>query len=136
MSRAAILILLSLVATPLSAQGIAVDTPLAHQQLADPAKEAEASALMETLRCIQCQGQSIADSDAPIAAAMRAEVRQRIEKGESADSIRNWMVARYGQFVSFEPAMRGSGLLLWLTPLLLLAAAMWFARGMFRKPVK
>ena len=125
-----------MISAPLFAQGVAVDTPLAHQQLADPAKEAQATALMVTLRCIQCQGQSIADSDAPIAAAMRAEVRQRIEKGESAASIRDWMVTRYGQFVSFEPEMQGGGLLLWLAPVLLLLAAMWFARGMFGKRPK
>ncbi len=135
MMRAGIITIILLLATPLSAQQTAL-SPLAYQQLEDPVKEADAAALMETLRCIQCQGQSIADSDAPIAAAMRAEVRQRIEKGESAENIRDWMITRYGQFVSFEPAMQGGNILLWLAPLLLLACAMWFARGMFRRPAK
>ena len=119
-------------AAPLAAQEGDL-APLAYQQLKDPAKEAEATELMETLRCIQCQGQSIADSDAPIAGAMRAEVRGRIEKGESSDSIRNWMIGRYGEWVSFEPRATGGGLVLWLAPLLILVSAMWFARGLFRK---
>jgi len=119
-------------AAPLVAQDGEL-APLAYQQLKDPAKEAEATELMETLRCIQCQGQSIADSDAPIAAAMRAEVRGRIEKGESAGSIRNWMIGRYGEWVSFEPRAEGGGLVLWLAPLLILFTAMWFARGLFKK---
>lgn len=108
--------------------------PLANEQLADPAMEAEATNLMETLRCIQCQGQSIADSDAPIAAAMRAEVRQRVDKGESTDSIRTLMIARYGEWVSFEPKADGGGLLLWLAPLLFLIGAIFMSRSLFRKP--
>ena len=64
---------------------------------------------MHSLRCIQCQGQSIADSDAPMAATMRAEVRQQIAAGaESPEAIRQWMVDRYGEWVSFEPDMKGA----------------------------
>jgi cytochrome c-type biogenesis protein CcmH/NrfF len=129
--RAVILISLGL-AVPLAAQDGPL-APLANVQLSDPSKEAEATELMETLRCIQCQGQSIADSDAPIAAAMRAEVRQRVQKGESTDSIRNWMIGRYGEWVSFEPPARGGGLVLWLAPFLVMFAALWFARGLFQR---
>ncbi|MEP7350155.1 MAG: cytochrome c-type biogenesis protein [Sphingorhabdus sp.] len=128
-----ILISFVLLTTPLQAQQDGPAPPLANEQLSDGRQEAAAAALMAKLRCIQCQGQSIADSDAPMAAAMRAEVRQRIAKGESPDSIRDWMIARYGQWVSFEPAMRGGGLFLWLAPALLLLAAAWFARGLFKR---
>jgi cytochrome c-type biogenesis protein CcmH len=107
---------------------------MANEQLADPSKEANATNLMETLRCIQCQGQSIADSDAPIAAAMRAEVRQRVGKGESTASIRNLMIQRYGEWVSFEPKADGGGLLLWLAPLIILIGAVFASRTLFRKP--
>jgi cytochrome c-type biogenesis protein CcmH/NrfF len=131
LKRAVILISLGL-AVPLAAQDGPL-APLANVQLSDPGKEAEATELMETLRCIQCQGQSIADSDAPIAAAMRAEVRQRVEKGESTDSIRNWMIGRYGEWVSFEPSASGGGLVLWLAPFLVMFAALWFARGLFQR---
>lgn len=120
-------------ASPVSAQDTPL-APLANEQLADPAMEADATNLMETLRCIQCQGQSIADSDAPIAAAMRAEVRQRVNRGESTDGIRSLMIQRYGEWVSFEPKADGGGLLLWLAPLVILIGAIFLSRSLFRKP--
>ena len=86
---------------------------------------------MHSLRCIQCQGQSIADSDASMAGTMRAEVRQQIAAGQNPEAIRNWMIQRYGEWVSFEPDFKGAGLLLWLTPLILLLASLWVARGLF-----
>jgi cytochrome c-type biogenesis protein CcmH/NrfF len=122
-----------MLAAPLFAQGTGPIPELANQQLADPKQEADATKLMHGLRCIQCQGQSIADSDAPMAATMRAEVRQQIAVGESPDKIRQWMIGRYGEWVSFEPEMKGAGLLLWAAPLLLLVIATWLARGMFRR---
>jgi cytochrome c-type biogenesis protein CcmH/NrfF len=131
--RQAFTILTVLAAAPILAQGSGPIPELANQQLADPKKEAEATSLMHGLRCIQCQGQSIADSDAPMAATMRAEVRQQIAKGEKPETIRQWMIGRYGEWVSFEPEMKGAGLLLWAAPLLLLLAAVWMARGMFRR---
>lgn len=105
--------------------------PLANVQLENPAQEARAVQLMENLRCIQCQSQSIHDSDAPIAEAMRHEVRTRIAAGQSEEQITDWLIQRYGDWVSFAPPARGSGLLLWLAPILLLAAAFWVARGRF-----
>jgi cytochrome c-type biogenesis protein CcmH len=126
----ALLILLALVAMPLVAQD-GPPPPLANVQLANPAQEARALALMENLRCIQCQGQSIHDSDAPIAAAMRHEVRTRIAAGQSDAEIERWLVSRYGDWVSFAPPASGTGLLLWLAPLLLLGFALWLARGRF-----
>ena len=120
-------------ASPVSAQDTPL-APLANEQLADPAMEADATNLMETLRCIQCQGQSIADSDAPIAAAMRAEVRQRVNRGESTDGIRSLMIQRYGEWVSFEPKADGGGLLLWLAPLVILIGAIFLSRSLFRNP--
>jgi cytochrome c-type biogenesis protein CcmH/NrfF len=122
-----------MLAVPLLAQGTGPIPELANQQLADPQQEADATRLMHGLRCIQCQGQSIADSDAPMAATMRAEVRQQIAAGEKPETIRQWMIGRYGEWVSFEPEMKGSGLLLWAAPLLLLLVALWLARGMFRR---
>ena len=66
--------------------------PYAYRQLEDPAQEAKARALMETLRCLMCQSQSIADSDAPIAGDMRHQVRTRIAAGESPEEIRQWLL--------------------------------------------
>jgi cytochrome c-type biogenesis protein CcmH/NrfF len=131
--RLSLLPVLLMLAVPLLAQGTGPIPELANQQLADPQQEADATRLMHGLRCIQCQGQSIADSDAPMAATMRAEVRQQIAAGEKPETIRQWMIGRYGEWVSFEPEMKGSGLLLWAAPLLLLLVALWLARGMFRR---
>ena len=131
--RFALLPVLMILAAPIYAQGTGPTPELANQQLADPKQEAAATRLMHGLRCIQCQGQSIADSDAPMAATMRAEVRQQIANGETPDTIRQWMIGRYGEWVSFEPELKGAGLVLWAAPLLLLLAALWFARGMFRR---
>ena len=122
-----------MIANPVWAQSGEVDAPLAYTQLSDPAKEAIASELMKSLRCIQCQGQSIADSDAPIAGAMRSEVRQRIKAGESPDQIRKWLIERYGEYVSYQPPASGIGLLLWFAPAFFLGLGLWMARGLFRK---
>lgn len=131
MMRGAIITLL-LLATPVSAQD--GPTPaLANVQLENPAQEARALKLMQNLRCIQCQSQSIHDSDAPIAEAMRSEVRTRIAAGQSDAEIEGWLIGRYGDWVSFAPPVRGTGLMLWLAPLLLLGAALWLARGRFGK---
>jgi len=123
--------ILLMLAAPVFAQGSGPTPALANRQLSDPAKEAEATRLMHSLRCIQCQGQSIADSDASMAGTMRAEVRQQIAAGQKPEAIRNWMIQRYGEWVSFEPDFKGAGLLLWLTPLILLLASLWVARGLF-----
>lgn len=125
--------LLLLLAGPVLAQGSGPTPELANRQLENPEQEAVAMRLMHGLRCIQCQGQSIADSDAPMAETMRAEVRQQIASGKQPDAIRQWMIQRYGEWVSFEPDMKGAGLLLWLTPLLVLLAGILIARGLFRK---
>lgn len=130
--RAWIPILLML-AAPAFAQGSGPTPALANRQLADPAQEAEAMRLMHSLRCIQCQGQSIADSDAAMAETMRAEVRQQIVAGQKPQDIRSWMIDRYGEWVSFEPDIKGSGLLLWIAPFLIFFAAIWLARGLFRR---
>jgi cytochrome c-type biogenesis protein CcmH len=124
------MVMLLLAAGPLVAQESSPPL-LANVQLENPAQEARAAELMENLRCIQCQGQSIHDSDAPIAAAMRHEVRSRIQSGQSDAQITDWLVQRYGDYVNFAPPARGSGLALWLAPLLLLGAALWLARGRF-----
>ncbi|MCJ8157581.1 cytochrome c-type biogenesis protein CcmH [Sphingomonas sp. LaA6.9] len=105
---------------------------LADTQLPDPRQEAKAVALMETLRCVVCQGQSIADSDAEIAGDMRAMVRERIQKGESPEAIRAWMIERYGEWVSYKPGFSAGTAPLWIAPLLLLATGIWLARGRLR----
>ena len=77
--------------------------PYAYRQLDDPKLEAKAQALMETLRCLTCQSQSIADSDASMAGDLRNEIRTRIAAGESPGHIRQWLIGRYGDYISYEP---------------------------------
>jgi cytochrome c-type biogenesis protein CcmH len=104
-----------------------------YTQLEDPAQEADAKALMESLRCLVCQGQSIADSDADMAGDMRALVRERIKAGERPEEVRAWLIGRYGNWVSYKPPLVPVTWPLWAAPLLLVAAGFYLARGRFRK---
>lgn len=94
--------------------------PYAYVQLDDPALEAEAAELMLTLRCLKCQSQSIADSDAPMAGDMRHQVRSRLLAGESPDQIRSWLTTRYGDYVSYQPQVSTTTWPLFAIPILLL----------------
>jgi cytochrome c-type biogenesis protein CcmH len=105
----------------------------AYAQLENPSQEAQAKALMETLRCLVCQGQSIADSDADMAADMRSLVRERIAAGEDPEAIRSWLVERYGAWVSYKPTVEPLTWPLWAAPVLLVALGLWLARGRFRR---
>jgi cytochrome c-type biogenesis protein CcmH len=91
------------------------------RQLSDPRQEARAQALMEELRCLVCQGQSIADSDAELAGDMRDLVRRKIAAGESPANVRKWLITRYGSWISYKPTAEPAALPLWLLPLALLA---------------
>jgi cytochrome c-type biogenesis protein CcmH len=90
---------------------------------------------METLRCLQCQGQSIADSDAPIAGSMRSLVRERIAAGEQPEAIRAWLIERYGDYVSYAPQLSGLTWPLFAVPVVLVLLAFLLLRRRFtRKP--
>lgn len=125
--------LLLILAAPAFADSSLPPAPLANQQLKDPAKEAQAQALMLTLRCVVCQGQSIADSNAEMAGDMRSLVRTRIAAGESPASIRTWLIARYGDYVSYDPPLSGVTAPLWIAPILLLLGGAWLARASFKR---
>lgn len=124
-------LLLLIFAAPLAAQDTMPPAPYAYRQLDDPAQEAKAQALMQTLRCLKCQSQSIADSDAPMAGDMRSQVRQRIAAGEEPEAIRTWLVERYGDYVSYAPRMTTLTWPLFVLPLVLLALAALLLRRRF-----
>ncbi len=104
----------------------------ANTALPDARLEKSARALMEEIRCLVCQGQSIADSDAESAADMRALIRQRVAAGEAPASIRAWLIERYGDYVSYAPPLSMGTLMLWILPLLLLGLGLIILRGRFR----
>ena len=121
----ALLVMLTL-ALPM-AQGQAAD-----MQLADPALESRARALMKEVRCVVCQSQSIDESDAGIAVDLRRLIREDIAAGKSDDEIRQFLVDRYGDFILFTPPFKAETLILWLGPFVMLlgglAYIIWFLR--------
>jgi len=123
MIRHVLAILMLALALPLAAQDTMPPAPYAYRQLDDPAQEAAAQELMETLRCLKCQSQSIADSDAPMAGDMRHQVRIRIAAGEDPEAIRQWLIERYGDYVSYKPEISASTWPLFAIPLLLILLA-------------
>ena len=100
----------------------------ANRQLPDPQQEAKAEALMAEVRCLVCQGQSIADSDAELAGDMRDLVRRRIAGGEKPSAIRAWLVQRYGTWISYKPTDEPAAWPLWLAPVVLLLIGAWLIR--------
>src|SRR5205085_5216620 len=104
----------------------------ANRQLPDPGQEAKAEALMEELRCLVCQGQSIADSDAELAGDMRDLVRRRIGAGEKPDAVRAWLVQRYGSWISYRPTAEPAAWPLWLAPAALFVLGALLIRGRIR----
>ncbi|WP_423970136.1 cytochrome c-type biogenesis protein [Aurantiacibacter gilvus] len=127
-------LLLLAIAAPMAAQDTMPPAPYAYTQLEDPAQEEQARELMHTLRCLKCQSQSIADSDAPMAGDMRHQVRTRIAAGESSDEIREWLISRYGDYVSYEPQISSTTWPLFVLPvILLLLAGTVLLRRMGRK---
>lgn len=90
----------------------------------DAPLDARAIRLEEQLRCLVCQNQSIAESQADLALDLKRQVREMLAAGKSEAEVRDYMVERYGDFVLYDPPMKRSTLLLWLGPLLLVLAAL------------
>lgn len=100
--------------------------------LADPAMEARARSISAGLRCLVCQNQSIDDSDAPLAKDLRLLVRERLKAGDNDEGVRDFIVARYGEFVLLKPPVSMSTLLLWAAPLLILLGAIAWIWSSYR----
>jgi len=132
MKRLLFALLFALAAPALADSSLPPD-PLSYTQLSDPRQEAAASALMQQIRCLVCQGQSIADSNAELAGDMRAMVRRRIAAGESPEHIRHWLIDRYGAWVTYDPPVEPLTWPLWAAPVLFLIVGLWLARGRLRR---
>lgn len=106
----------------------------AASRAADVALEKRVMAISEELRCLVCQNQTIADSNAPLAIDLKNEVRAKLAAGMSERDIIDFMVARYGDFVLYRPPVKITTLLLWFGPPLLLVLALWlFMRTIQRR---
>jgi cytochrome c-type biogenesis protein CcmH len=121
-------ILLALLLVPLVAP--AIDT---GQAFDDPELQARYERIISEVRCLQCQNESIKDSNAFLAADLRREIRRMIEEGRSDDEIFDFLVQRYGEFALYRPRMQGRTLALWIAPLLLIVVGVSIAVVIVRK---
>ena len=130
MRRSVFLALALALAAPAVAQDSLPPAPYAYTELPDPEQEAAALHLMQTIRCLTCQSQSVADSDAQMAGDMRHLIRTRIAAGETPDQVRDWLVERYGDYISYEPTVSSTTWPLFAGPivLLLLGAVILYGR--------
>ena len=113
---------------------ILVQEALAQEApLADPQLEQRARDLGREIRCVVCQSQSVADSDADIAQELRVLIREQIAAGKSDQEIRDYLVARYGDFVLFDPPFKSSTYVLWLGPFAILVFAAIGVAVFFRR---
>ena len=87
---------------------------------ADPALEERVTALATELRCLVCQNQTLADSNAPLAVDLRSQIREQLRKGASERDVIGFMVDRYGDFVLYRPPLKATTLLLWVGPIALM----------------
>jgi cytochrome c-type biogenesis protein CcmH len=106
----------------------------AEPVVADPVLEERVMQLSHMLRCLVCQNQSIAESNAPLAVDLRNQVREQLAAGKDEDAVIDYLVARYGDFVLYLPPFKGATLLLWVGPaLLLVGGAGWLAWRLRRR---
>ncbi|MCZ2135765.1 MAG: cytochrome c-type biogenesis protein CcmH [Burkholderiales bacterium] len=118
-----VVIAIALLATTHAQQPTATANAAAIAPSADPALEARVKALSAELRCLVCQNQTVADSDAPVAADLRAQVRTQLAAGKSEDEVKQYMTDRFGDFVLYRPPLKAGTLLLWFGPPLALIVA-------------
>ncbi len=112
---------------------LAVSNPA--EMLSDPAQEERARALGREIRCMVCQNQSIEDSEAELARDLRLVVRERIAAGATDEQVRDFLHARYGDFVLLKPPFAWSTALLWATPLIAMLAGLGLILGLRRRAV-
>lgn len=111
----------------------AVTAPRAEEPTLDPAQQARYETLIHELRCLVCQNETIADSQAPLAADLRGQVRAQIAAGRSDAEVKRYLTDRYGDFVLYRPPFKAKTWLLWTGPFLVLLIAVFvalrYARG-------
>ena len=123
-------LLLALLAWPVLAWAAAVDP----DPLPDPAKEAQARAIMREIKCVVCAGEAIAESNAQIAQDMRRLVREQVAEGKDAAGVKAYFVERYGESVLLRPPVKPVTWPLWAAPVLLVLVGALVARRLFVPP--
>ena len=101
----------------------------APDKLSNPALESRAIELQKELRCLVCQGESLDESNAPLAADLRRLIRERIAAGESNEGVKRYLVARYGDFILMKPPVENETYVLWFAPLIALGIGALIAGG-------
>jgi cytochrome c-type biogenesis protein CcmH len=119
-----------LLAILFSGYALAIDTGVAFD---DPALQARYEKIIDEVRCLKCQNQTIRDSNAFLAADLRREIRRMIEEGMTDEQIFDFLVDRYGEFALYRPRARGKTLVLWLAPALLLLGGAAILAGVIRR---
>jgi len=114
----------------LAGNALAIDT---ERDFQDPVLQARYEAITKELRCLVCQNETIADSNASLAVDLRREVHRMIAEGKTDDEIQEFMLARYGDFVLYKPRMTGKNFVLWAAPVLLLLFGVFAAVRFIRK---
>ena len=122
--RASLFAALALAALAGLAQAPAPAPQRVPAPLEDPALDHRVAGLAHELRCLVCQNQSLAESNAPLAVDLRNQIREQLAGGASERDVREYMVARYGDFVLYNPPLKASTVALWAGPFLLLVAGM------------
>jgi cytochrome c-type biogenesis protein CcmH len=118
----------SLIAVVVALCALAVQAATIERPLADPAQEQQARTLFSQLKCVVCEGQSLADSDAKLAVQMRAHIREMLAAGRNSDDVMAFFKTSYGERILMKPPVKQHTALLWLLPLLVLASGAWFVR--------
>jgi cytochrome c-type biogenesis protein CcmH len=123
-----LLVLLQALGTTVQAQ----PAPQAQPRADDPVLEARLVDIADGLRCLVCQNETVAASNADLAVDLRSQIRQQLRDGRSDAEIRAYMVERYGDFVLYRPPLKATTVLLWVGPFLLLLMAAWLMRRHLR----
>jgi len=130
LSKFFILVLTLTLSVSVFAQRSPVQEPMKFQ---NQQQEERFNQLTQELRCLVCQNQNLADSDAQLAHDLRAEVHEMLLAGKSDDEIKTFMVDRYGDFVLYRPPVQENTYLLWLAPLILLLSGAFILRAIIKK---
>lgn len=113
-----------------TATALAIDTDKAFD---DPELQARYEHIIEEVRCLKCQNQSIKDSNAFLAGDLRREIRRMLSEGKTDDEIYDFLVARYGEFALYRPRMSGKTLVLWIAPLVMLLGGAFVLVNVLRR---